>query len=199
MRPARRGRVGRQLPPSVRVGVDIVRVDSVREAAEAYGERYLGRLFTPLELAEVGTPGGSPSFERLAARLAAKEAAIKALEPSSDEAHLADLRAVEVRSTRSGSVAIVLHGGAVMLAAARGIAGWGVSLTHEGEYAAAVVFGVEAGHGTRAGSRRHRPRASMVHELPLLPGRDGRAAVARPAMGPSEPVSEIDGDGIRRR
>ena len=55
-------------------GVDVIEIERLREAIDRHGERFLNRVFTPLELAEVGTDPSS-----LAVRFAAKEAVAKAL------------------------------------------------------------------------------------------------------------------------
>ena len=57
------------------VGLDLVEIDEIRDSIQSFGERYLGRVFTPAELNECGT---SPA--RLAERFAAKEAILKALQ-----------------------------------------------------------------------------------------------------------------------
>ena len=74
--------------------------------------------------------------ERLAARFAAKEATIKAL-------GLADRgigwRQIEVERQASGKCRVVLHGAARAAAARAGVGALSVSLSHEGDYSAAVV------------------------------------------------------------
>jgi holo-[acyl-carrier protein] synthase len=55
-------------------GVDLIEIGRVREAIERHGDRFLKRVFTPLELAEVQDDSAS-----LAVRFAAKEAVAKAL------------------------------------------------------------------------------------------------------------------------
>ena len=55
-------------------GVDLVEIERLQETIDRHGERFLTRVFTPLELAEAGKSPAS-----LAARFAAKEAVAKAL------------------------------------------------------------------------------------------------------------------------
>mgnify|MGYP003396895611 CR=1 FL=1 len=59
------------------VGVDLVRVSEIRASLDRLGERFLTRLFTTAEIAYV-TSAPALASERLAARFAAKEAALKA-------------------------------------------------------------------------------------------------------------------------
>jgi len=62
----------------LRIGVDLVEVARVRRLVDRFGERALARLFTPAEIAYAQSARGHLRYERLAARLAAKEAFIKA-------------------------------------------------------------------------------------------------------------------------
>ncbi|MGQ9476941.1 MAG: holo-ACP synthase [Candidatus Bipolaricaulia bacterium] len=70
--------MGHQADPArVRVGLDLVEVDRLRHLIEKWGERFLGRVFTPGEL---GTClPRRRAEEHLAARFAAKEALVKAM------------------------------------------------------------------------------------------------------------------------
>lgn len=125
---------------TVRVGIDIMRVDAVEDAIREYGRRYLDRVYTAGEVADC-TSAGVVSPERLAARFAAKEAAIKMLSPGADAPHW---REIELRTFRGGSPRLLLHGSAGRLARKRRINRPSVSVTHEAGMAAAVVVG-EAG------------------------------------------------------
>ena len=119
----------------MRVGVDLVRVRDVTESVNAFGDRYLQRLFTEEELRYArGDPARMP--ERLAARFAAKEATIKALGMVE---HEGAWRCIEVIRTGSGRCELSLHGKARDAADALGATSLAVSLSHEHEYATAVV------------------------------------------------------------
>ena len=118
----------------MRVGLDLVSVAAVAEAVEAHGDRYLERTYTPAELDECA---GRP--DRLAARFAAKEAAMKALDPG-DEA--LPWTSIAVRRAAGGRPALELTGAAAELAAVRGLTRFEVSLTHDGDYSAAIVLGL---------------------------------------------------------
>jgi holo-[acyl-carrier protein] synthase len=61
----------------VGTGVDIAEVARIRAAMERFGERFLKRVFTPEEVRYC--LGKTNTAERLAARFAAKEAAMKAI------------------------------------------------------------------------------------------------------------------------
>jgi holo-[acyl-carrier protein] synthase len=121
----------------LRVGIDLVGVRTVREAMAEHGARYLRRVFTDGEIADCGGLE-QPDALRLAARFAAKEAALKALR-AGDAA--VPWTAVEVVRGPDGAPELALHGTAAELAARAGLGELAVSLTHEDGHAAAVVVG----------------------------------------------------------
>jgi holo-[acyl-carrier protein] synthase len=127
----------------VTVGVDLVSVSEVRESVARFGDKYVDRIFTAAEI-EYCTAGSSERgvAERFAARFAAKEAAFKALRYG-DRA--TDWRSVEVVRAPDGWCDLQLHGGAGQAARERGIRGLALSMSHEGEYAIAVVTAWRSG------------------------------------------------------
>ena len=111
------------------VGIDLLEVERL-EAALVRRPRLAQRLFTDAELAAARArhrPG-----RHLAARFAAKEAAIKALGSP------VPARDVEVEGGGDVAPTLRLHGRAAALATERGLE-LQVSLTHSREMAAAVV------------------------------------------------------------
>jgi len=120
----------------LRVGIDVMSVDEVAEALAHFGERYVRRVFTAHEASYCRGAAGSAAASRFAVRFAAKEAAIKALQPG---APWTDWRAVEVRRYKSGRCAIRLHGKAAALAERQGIHSLSLSMSHDGDHAAAIV------------------------------------------------------------
>lgn len=121
--------------PSLSVGIDLVRIADVAESVERFGDRYLRRLFTPDEIAYAsGDAARMP--ERLAARFAAKEATLKALGMVEHGGAWSD---IEVVRNPSGRCELRLHGRAREAADALGANAFAVSLSHEFEYATAVV------------------------------------------------------------
>jgi holo-[acyl-carrier protein] synthase len=118
----------------MRVGIDLARVDDAARSLERFGERYLRRVFTAAEAADcLAAPAQTAA--RLAARFAAKEAAIKVLRPT----HWMDWRCIEVIRRAPGFTELSLSGEAAELAEAAGLEDFAVSLAHEGHYATAVV------------------------------------------------------------
>jgi holo-[acyl-carrier protein] synthase len=120
---------------AIRVGADVVSVHQVAESVENFGQRYLGRVYTDHEL---GSCRGVLAVRAagLAARFAAKEAMIKVLRPTG---HQPDWRSMEVQRHSGGWCTMALSGHAAVLAEQAGIDELSMSLTHEGDIAAAVV------------------------------------------------------------
>jgi holo-[acyl-carrier protein] synthase len=122
-----------------RVGIDLVSVDAVRQSIAEHGQHYLERVYTERELADCAGVDGAHGVdpERLAARFAAKEAALKVLRPG--EVGLT-LRAIEVRRAADGWVDLQLSGAAAALARRSGLSDFALSITHEAGFASAVVI-----------------------------------------------------------
>lgn len=120
---------------AIRVGTDLMSVESVRNSIRTHESRYLDRVYTERELSDCRTDAGVDPG-RLAARFAAKEATMKVLRPD-DEA--IPWRSIEVLRQPSGWVGIELSGAAAALAADAGVSEFALSISHEGEFASAVV------------------------------------------------------------
>jgi holo-[acyl-carrier protein] synthase len=128
-------------PVDLRVGLDLVSIADVRRSLADHGDHYLKRVFTAREVADCGG-AERPSAERLAARYAAKEAAIKVLRPVDEPTPWA---AIEVLRDEHGATSLRLSGACAALAEQAGLTGFAVSLTHEGDYAAAAVIAYQTG------------------------------------------------------
>jgi holo-[acyl-carrier protein] synthase len=121
----------------IRVGTDLVAIAAVADSLRGpHRDHYLERVYTPREVDACRGPSGRVEPERLAARFAAKEAAIKALPGAGEEVRLTQ---IEVVQDDSGAVELALSGRAEELFAATGGAEIAVSLTHEAGFAAATV------------------------------------------------------------
>lgn len=121
---------------ALRVGIDLVQVSRIAESLATFGERFLQRLFTEGEIA-YATSVPSQAAERLAARFAAKEATIKALGLVD---HAMSWRDIEVQRAPSGQCLMALHGGAGRAASLARVEELAVSLSHEGDFATAIVI-----------------------------------------------------------
>jgi holo-[acyl-carrier protein] synthase len=121
------------------IGLDLVQVARVEESLQRFGDRFAARVFTPTEIAYCESSPAERA-RRFAARLAAKEAAWKALGLGglSDKGHA--WQSVEVVRDPSGACSIALHGALAADAAEAGVRALSLSITHEHDYAAAVVL-----------------------------------------------------------
>lgn len=116
-------------------GFDLVKISGVAESVQCFGERFRRRLFTAAEL----DYADSSEFcwaERLAARFAAKEATIKALNLANAGI---DWRNIEVCKLPDGACNLVLHGPVREIADQKQVVQVTVSLSHDGDYAGAFV------------------------------------------------------------
>ena len=119
------------------IGIDLVDVARARRLLDAKGERALARLCTEREAAYVRAhPAAAASF---AARLAAKEAAYKAL-AGTDEARGIGWRDIEVERAADGKPSLLFHGRARARATALGVSAVHMSMTHTDTSAGAVVI-----------------------------------------------------------
>jgi holo-[acyl-carrier protein] synthase len=119
------------------VGIDLVPASRVDELLSRHGERAMQRLFTPAER-ERAADYAHASLH-LAARIAAKEAAYKALS-GEGRANGVGWQDLEVRRFADGRPGMVFHGAAQRRMAELGATRCHLSLTHAGGVAAAVVI-----------------------------------------------------------
>ena len=110
------------------LGIDLIEIERI-ERALAHRPRLARRLFRPGELAYA--EGRSRPARHLAARFAAKEAAIKALGGG--------CAPIDVEVVGSEPPRLLLHGSARIAAESAGVT-LAVSLTHSREVAGAVVL-----------------------------------------------------------
>jgi holo-[acyl-carrier protein] synthase len=118
------------MPGSASIGIDLIEIERVERALERR-PRLAERLFTAREIAHANArrrPG-----RHLAARFAAKEAAVKALGIGGPHLH-----EVEVEGGGNESPRLVLHGAALEAARGRGVE-LELSLSHSRELAIAAV------------------------------------------------------------
>jgi len=118
------------------IGTDIVSTTRLERMVEAYGDRFLQRVFTRREVETAERR--ATLAERLATRFAAKEACMKALGTGwRGGVHFTQ---IEVRKHPSGMPELVLTGAAQEQAEAMGVQRIYVSLSHESDFAMAVVI-----------------------------------------------------------
>ncbi len=116
-------------------GIDIIEVARVSNAVERFGDRFLGRILVPAEIAYCRRH--ARPAPHIAARFAAKEAISKAF-GTGIGANLG-WHDMELRHHPSGEPYVVLHGKGADLFAAGGARRIHISLSHTEFYAAAVA------------------------------------------------------------
>jgi holo-[acyl-carrier protein] synthase len=112
-------------------GIDLVEIERLEDAIRRHGRRFLERIYTPQELAEVG-----PNLASLAGRFAAKEAVAKALGTGIG---LVAWREIEVLHGPARAPVLHLHGAAARKAQELSLSTWSISISHTREYAVAVA------------------------------------------------------------
>jgi holo-[acyl-carrier protein] synthase len=117
-------------------GVDAVDIADCSRLMMLAAGKHLDRYFTASELSDIGH--GARQAERLAGRLAIKEAVLKALGVGwGDGVAFID---VETVSKDSGAPAVVLHRRVSALEKERSIGRWLVSMSHTGSVAVASAI-----------------------------------------------------------
>ncbi len=119
----------------IKVGMDVVRISRIQDSIRQFGERFIQRIFTEQEAA-YACSSSALKAERFAARFAAKEAALKALEMADKGIAWRDM---EVFRQQDGRCDLRLHARAAEHARKRGVSQMALSLSHDGDYAAAIV------------------------------------------------------------
>ena len=124
------------------VGLDLASIAFWEDALADPSTSVLEGTFTKSERADAAA-GPTPTAHRLASRFAAKEAFVKAV--SSGRYGMDPILSkldnlnIEVRLDDHGRPSIELHGQALALAEARGVRHIWLSLTHEEQFAVAMV------------------------------------------------------------
>lgn len=117
------------------VGLDLVEVTRVEAAIGRWGRRFLERVFTPEEIACC-----AGQVRRLAGRLAAKEAVLKAMGTG---LRLGNWREVAVTRDELGAPRVTVSGRLGEEARRRGIGRFQVTITHTRDLAAAAALALE--------------------------------------------------------
>lgn len=123
--------------PPIAVGVDLVERSRALRTFERFGERFLRRVFTPLEIAQAQ---GQPA--RLIGRFVAKEATSKALGTGIGKVSWQD---IEIVRQDGGKPLLRLTGAAAARAAELRLVAFDLSISDTHGHVMAVVVGVGAG------------------------------------------------------
>jgi holo-[acyl-carrier protein] synthase len=126
-------------PPITELGVDIIKVDRIRRTIDRFGERFFRRVLTAGEQRYVR---GRPVT--MAGRWAAKEAVSKVLGLGVRGIGWTE---IEIERLPTGAPSVRLHGRAARRSEQLGMGRIAVSISHEGDYAVAVAFGLRTAGG----------------------------------------------------
>src|ERR671916_1473944 len=121
------------------LGIDIIKVDRIRETLARFGERFAARVLTPAEAAYVRSRP-----ETFAGRWAAKEAVSKVLGLG---VRGVGWREIEIVRLPTGQPTVSLSGRALRRAEQLGMTRIAVSISHESDYAVAIAFGLKTQGG----------------------------------------------------
>ncbi|HEY7735995.1 MAG TPA: holo-ACP synthase [Candidatus Limnocylindrales bacterium] len=130
---------GTALPGITELGVDIIKIDRIRHTIERFGERFFRRVLTSGEQRYVR---GRPVT--MAGRWAAKEAVSKVLGLGVRGIGWTE---IEIERLPTGAPSVRLHGRAARRSEQLGMGRIAVSISHEGEYAVAIAFGLRTAGG----------------------------------------------------
>jgi holo-[acyl-carrier protein] synthase len=131
------------LPPvpegTTELGIDIIKVERIAAALKRFGDRFPRRVLTDAEARYVRNRPAN-----FAGRWAAKEAVSKVLGLG---VRGVGWRDIEIARLPTGQPQVRLHGRAKARAEQLGMGRIAVSISHEGDYAVAIAFGVRAAGG----------------------------------------------------
>ncbi|HXG27021.1 MAG TPA: holo-ACP synthase [Candidatus Binatia bacterium] len=121
------------------LGIDIIKVDRIRDTLTRFGRRFSKRVLTPAEDRYV-----RDRPETFAGRWAAKEAVSKVLGLGVRGIGWTE---IEIARLPTGQPSVRLHGRAARRAEQLGMTRVAVSISHESEYAVAIAFGIRSAGG----------------------------------------------------
>ena len=121
------------------LGIDIIKVERIRAAIDRFGDRFWRRVLTEGEHRYVRNRP-----ENFAGRWAAKEAVSKVLGLG---VRGVGWRDIEIVRLPTGAPSVQLSGRAASRAEQLGMGRIAVSISHEGDYAVAIAFGIRTAGG----------------------------------------------------
>jgi holo-[acyl-carrier protein] synthase len=121
------------------LGIDIIKIERIAAALKKFGDRFPNRVLTDAEQRYVRNRP-----QNFAGRWAAKEAVSKVLGLG---VRGVGWRDIEIQRLPTGQPSVKLHGRAADRAAQLGMGRIAVSISHEGDYAVAIAFGIRTEGG----------------------------------------------------
>ena len=121
------------------LGIDIIKIERIAAALKRFGDRFPNRVLTEAEQRYVRNRP-----QNFAGRWAAMEAVSKVLGLG---VRGVGWRDIEIERLPTGQPSVRLHGRAAARAEQLGMGRVAVSISHEGDYAVAIAFGVRTAGG----------------------------------------------------
>jgi len=121
------------------LGIDIIKIERIAAAIKKFGQRFERRVLTESEARYVRMRP-----QNFAGRWAAKESVSKVLGLG---VRGVGWRDIEIVRLPTGAPSVVLHGRAKTRAEQLGMGRVAVSISHEGDYAVAIAFGIRTAGG----------------------------------------------------
>ena len=122
------------------LGIDIIKIERIAAAIKRFGDRFANRVLTENEQHYVRMRP-----QNFAGRWAAKESVSKVLGLG---VRGVGWRDIEILRLPTGAPSVRLHGRAKDRAEQLGMGRIAVSISHEGDYAVAIAFGIKTQGGT---------------------------------------------------
>lgn len=166
------------------LGVDIVKVERIRETLGRFGERFSRRVLTASERRYVR---GRP--ETMAGRWAAKEAVSKVLGLG---VRGIGWQEIEVERLPTGQPSVRLHGRAAARATQLGMGRVALSISHDTEYAVAIAFAVRTNGGRYVfppdiDAQLDATERRILARINRIRGLSAEAAATRPVSDAGQP------------
>jgi len=117
-------------------GIDLVKIERIEKIIKRWGDNFIFRIFTPLEIEYCEKKKGN-KFQSYAGKFAAKEALLKALGLGLREANWKE---IEIKNDELGQPIIDTSGKLKNIASAKGVSKYFISISHTKEYAATQVI-----------------------------------------------------------
>jgi len=117
-------------------GIDLVKIERMEKIIKKWGDNFIFRIFTPLEIEYCEKKKGN-KFQSYAGKFAAKEALLKALGLGLREANWKE---IEIKNDELGQPSIDTSGKLKNIASTKGVSKYFISISHTKEYAATQVI-----------------------------------------------------------
>lgn len=117
-------------------GIDLVKIERIEKIIKRWGDNFIFRIFTPLEIEYCEKKKGN-KFQSYAGKFAAKEALLKALGLGLREANWKE---IGIKNNELGQPIIDTSGKLKNIASAKGVSKYFITISHSKDYAIAQVI-----------------------------------------------------------